>query len=70
MMDKKLLKFYVDTNVSKAVSDQLRDKGIDIVRCEEFGKATDDDPDHLEFAVAQGRVMVSHDEDFLGWHKH
>jgi hypothetical protein len=33
------IKFYTDTHIAKAVAVQLRQKGVDIVRCEEVGMA-------------------------------
>lgn len=59
------IKYYLDTHISKAVALQLRSKGVDVVRCEEVGMAEADDLEHLEYATLHGRVVVSHDEDFL-----
>ncbi|MDX2141015.1 MAG: DUF5615 family PIN-like protein [Chloroflexota bacterium] len=60
-----LLKFYFDTHIPKAVATQLRQRGVDVVRCEEVGLATAHDLQHLEYATANGRALVTHDEDFL-----
>lgn len=64
----KSLKFYTDTHIAKAVTVQLREKGIDIVRCEEVGMAEATDLAHLEYATEQGRILISHDSDFLALH--
>jgi hypothetical protein len=60
-----LLRFYTDTHIAKAVADQLRARGVDVVRCEEVGRADARDVEHLEYATEQGRVVVTHDDDFL-----
>ena len=69
----RLLRFYFDTNVPKAVADQLRVRGVDVIRCEEVGMTTAKDFQHLEYATTEGCAMVSHDYDFVGldrnWHK-
>jgi predicted nuclease of predicted toxin-antitoxin system len=59
------LKFYFDTHIAKAIADQLRVRGVDVIRCEEVGMAAAKDFQHLEYAAAAGRAIVSHDQDFL-----
>lgn len=63
------LKLYFDTHIAKAVAVQLRLKGVDVVRCEEVGMAEASDLEHLEYATAEGRVMVSLDSDFVNLHQ-
>ena len=58
------LKFYTDTHIAKAVIQQLRARGVDIVRCQEVGMADAGDEEHLRYAAAQGRILVSQDGDF------
>lgn len=62
------LKFYADTHIPKAVTVQLRLRDVDIVRCEEIGMAEATDEAHLRYAAAEGRAMVTHDDDFLVLH--
>jgi predicted nuclease of predicted toxin-antitoxin system len=62
------IKFYIDTHVAKAAAVQLRARGVDVVRCEEVGMAEADDVEHLAYAAAHGRVMVSQDDDFAFHH--
>lgn len=38
------------------------------MRCEEVGLAEADDIEHLEYATAEGRTLISHDLDFLTLH--
>ncbi len=63
MTDK--LNFYFDTHIANAVSDQLRLRGVEVVRCEDVGMADASDLEHLEYATAKGLAVVSHDQDFL-----
>jgi len=62
------LKFYLDTHIAKVVVVQLRNRGIDAVRCEEVGMAAAKDFEHLEYATQEGRVMVTQDDDFARFH--
>ncbi len=59
------IKYFTDTNVAKAVAVQLRNRGVDVVRCEEVGMAAANDAQLLAYAAEKSRVMVSHDDDFL-----
>ncbi len=63
-----MIRYYLDTHIPKAVAEQLRLRGIDVVRCEEVGLAEADDTEHLEYAAAQERTLVSHDADFRTLH--
>jgi hypothetical protein len=58
------LKFYFDTHISKQVALQLRQKGVDVMRCEEVGMATADDETHLEYAAQQNYVLITVDKGF------
>lgn len=64
----RLLKFYFDTHISKVIAVQLRKHGVDVVRCEEVGLNEADDPHHLAYATEHGRVLVTHDADFIELH--
>jgi len=63
-----MLKFYFDTHIAKAVATQLRDKGLDVIRCEDVGMASATDEEHLIYATEQARIMVSQDDDFTKLH--
>jgi predicted nuclease of predicted toxin-antitoxin system len=58
------LRFYTDTHVPRQVAVQLRQYGVDVVRCEDVGLAEADDETHLEFAAREGRILVSFDKGF------
>lgn len=59
-----LLKFYTDTHIDKQVAIQLRQKGIDVVRCEDVGMAEADDEAHLEYASKNRLALVTKDAGF------
>lgn len=62
------LKLYTDTHIAKTVAVQLRNRGVDVVRCEEVGLAEVDDYTHLQYATENGRVLVTRDSDFTRIH--
>lgn len=61
-------KFFTDTHVSAKAVEQLRLRGLDIVRCEAVGLAEAKDRELLEFAAKNQRCMVSCDADFRELH--
>jgi predicted nuclease of predicted toxin-antitoxin system len=62
------LKFYTDTHIDKQVAIQLRQKGIEVVRCEEVGMATAADEAHLEYAAQNKLALITKDADFRSKH--
>lgn len=58
------LKFYTDTHIDKQVAVQLRQKGVDVVRCEEVGLAEADDETHLAYAAENSLALITKDEGF------
>jgi predicted nuclease of predicted toxin-antitoxin system len=58
------IKFYTDTHIATAVAAQLKQHGVDIVRCQDVGRADDLDEPHLEYAAQQKRSIVTCDRDF------
>jgi len=59
------IKYYTDEQVSKAVIRGLRNRGIDVLTTKEAGMMSADDISHLHFAAERGRVIFTHDTDFL-----
>ena len=60
-----MITFYTDSHIAKAIAVQLRNLGVDIVRCQDVGMDDADDIEHLEYATSQGRTVITGDEDFL-----
>lgn len=63
-----MIRYYLDTHIPKAVAEQLRLRGVDVLRCEEVDMADADDTEHLEYATAHERTLISHDADFRDLH--
>jgi hypothetical protein len=59
-----VLKFYTDTHIDKQVAIQLRQRGVDVVRCEEVGMAAVDDEVHLEYAARNDLALITKDAGF------
>jgi len=61
------MKFVTDENFRAAVRDgvQLRIPNLDLVRAEDVGLRSTDDRLILEWAAAEGRIVLTHDERTL-----
>ena len=54
------IKLYLDEDVSSSVSSLLRSRGYDAISAQEVGHLAWSDPEHLTYAAAQRRVLVSY----------
>lgn len=52
---------YLDENVSFVDAARMRARGLDVLTAHEAGMLRRSDPEHLELAAAQSRVLVTHD---------
>lgn len=59
------IKLYMDENVSKVITEGLRRRGIDVITAQEANMLAKSDEMHLEFSTKEGRVIFTHDADFL-----
>jgi hypothetical protein len=59
------VRFYFDQHMRKAVAAALRRRGVDVSTAHEAGRCGLSDEDQLRFATAEGRVVVTHDTDYL-----
>src|SRR5438067_8777224 len=59
------IRFHFDEHVDPAIAIALRRAGIDVTTTNEAGLRTNDNEAHLQFARAEGRVIVTRDQDFL-----
>jgi uncharacterized protein with PIN domain len=59
------LRFHLDENIDPAVADGLRRRGVDVTTSQERGLLEAPDDRQLAFALSEGRVLVTHDDDFL-----
>lgn len=59
------LRFYTDENTAVEIARQLRRDDVDIVTCQEAGLLGESDDVQLAYATAEGRIMITCDQDFL-----
>lgn len=59
------IRYYTDENVSRAVINGLRQRGVDVLTVPEVARLGATDEEHLVFALEQKRVIFTHDDDFL-----
>src|SRR6476620_5290746 len=59
------IRFHLDENVGDGVAAGLRRRGIDVAVGWEADLAGSEDARQLEFAASAGRVLVTHDSDYL-----
>lgn len=62
------LRFHLDEHIPHVVAAALRRFGIDVTTTPEAGLRQADDLAHLAFAAKEGRILVTHDADFLRYH--
>jgi predicted nuclease of predicted toxin-antitoxin system len=60
-----VLRFHLDENVDVALAQALIRRGFDVSTASSAGLVGADDLEHLAFALREGRVLVTHDTDFL-----
>jgi len=63
------IKFHLDENVSNAVAEGLRRRGIDVTTTAEENLMGASDLEQLAFALEQQRVIFTQDDDFLKLHQ-
>jgi len=64
----KTIRYHLDEHIATAVAVGLRSRGIDVTTTAEARLATATDEAQLEYARDAGRVLVTHDADFLRLH--
>ncbi|MDB5307260.1 MAG: hypothetical protein JWO38_1462 [Gemmataceae bacterium] len=62
------VRFYLDQNVFGGTVAGLRALEIDVLSAQEAGRCGLPDPDQLAFASAEGRVIVTFDQDYSVLH--
>jgi uncharacterized protein with PIN domain len=62
------IRFLLDEHVDGGIARGLRRHGIDVATVSGVGLESADDPDVLAWALADGRVVVTHDDDFVRLH--
>lgn len=59
------IRFYLDENMNPAIAEQLAKSDIDVVTVRDIEQLGDRDINHLQRATEMGRVLCTHDTDFL-----
>ena len=59
------IRYFFDEHFRTAVIAGLRRRGIDLLTVEEAGRRSLPDEEQLRFTASLGRVMVTHDQDYL-----
>src|SRR5689334_10312977 len=61
------LRFHLDEHVASAIAAGHR--GVDVTTAADAGLLGAEDDAHVAFALSQGRVVFTNDEDFLALHE-
>ena len=64
----RLVSFYTDEHVAKAVIRGLRERGVNVMTVAEAGLMGALDEEHLARSLTEGRVLFTQDDDFLRLH--
>jgi predicted nuclease of predicted toxin-antitoxin system len=59
------IRFYTDENVENQISVGLRTRQIDVITTPEAGTMGFSDAEHVAFALAERRVIITQDADFI-----
>ena len=62
------IKYHLDESVANAVANGLEHRGVDVTTSKVAELIGASDLEQLEYARRQGRVLVTHDDDFLRIH--
>ena len=62
------IKYHLDESVANAIANGLQHRGIDVTTSKAAGLIGASDPEQLDYARREGRVLVTHDDDFLRIH--
>jgi hypothetical protein len=60
--------FHLDEHISTALAHGLRHRAIDVTTTADAGLVGAADREHLAFATAAGRILITQDIDFLRLH--
>lgn len=67
-MTTRRIRFYLDENVDNRIAQGLRTREIDVLTTAEAGNRGLKDAEHLDYARAENRVIITQDTDFLVFH--
>lgn len=64
-----VIRLHLDENVSRAVADGLRRRGVDVTTTADAGLIGASDLDQIAFALRESRGIFTQDHDFLAHHQ-
>ncbi|MFN8657348.1 MAG: DUF5615 family PIN-like protein [Candidatus Obscuribacterales bacterium] len=59
------IRFFLDEHIPSAVAAGLARRGVDVLTVQEAKRREFEDAEQLQFAIADNRVIVTFDKDFL-----
>ena len=59
------IRFYLDEHIHSAIAEGLRRRGVDVLTVQKAGRTGLSDREQISFALAEQRVIVTMDSDFL-----
>ena len=65
---REVIRFHLDQHVASAIARGLELRGTDVSNTHDAGLQDAEDLDHIAFALAEGRVIFTQDDDFLRHH--
>jgi predicted nuclease of predicted toxin-antitoxin system len=60
-----MIRFHLDQHITRKIAAALRQRGIDVTTTVEAGLEGAEDSAHIAFALANDRVILTNDPDFL-----
>ncbi|MEX2140081.1 MAG: DUF5615 family PIN-like protein [Pirellulales bacterium] len=63
------IRFHLDEHVDHDVARGLRNRGVEVTTATDAGLLSATDEEHSAFALREGRVIFTHDPDFLVIHR-
>ena len=63
-----MIPFHLDESVNHAIAQGLRSRAVDVTTTTDAELLQAPDSAQIAFAASQGRVLVTHDDDFLRLH--
>jgi hypothetical protein len=60
-----VIRYHLDENVHHGIARGLRNRGIDVTTSTDANLVKAPDQSQLAFAISEGRILFTHDSDFL-----
>ncbi|MEQ8847264.1 DUF5615 family PIN-like protein [Botrimarina sp.] len=60
-----MIRFHLDECVDHSIADGLRKRGVDVTTSTEARLIESSDESQFDYAIREGRLLITHDRDFL-----